>query len=156
MVRDCDQLNRIFFTMQRFRSRYMLPLALALCSALFLLPDLTWALTPAQISQLATELNTDPAGLGYSPLVAAGRDAELVDALNQVRPGGAFQVDRERVPTWAIFGSIDAAEFLALTSIQLQQLTTILNAGEGDLSNATIRDILGWCGAGHRRGGLSS
>ena len=134
--------------MQRFRSRYMLPLALALCSALFLLPDLTWALTPAQISQLATELNTDPAGLGYSPLVAAGRDAALVDALNQVRPGGAFQVDRERVPTWAIFGSIDAAEFLALTATQREQLLVLLNAGQVDLSNANIRNILVCCGAG--------
>ena|ERR1051325_9099247 len=132
-------VNVLFF----FLKRWLFAVILA-----FLLPTLTWALTPAQISQLATELNTDPAGLGYSPLVAAGRDAALVDALNQVRPGGAFQVDRERVPTYAIFASVDAAEFLALTSIQLQQLTTILNAGQVDLSNANIRNILVCCGAG--------
>jgi hypothetical protein len=127
---------------------FLLPIRGFILLIFLLLPTLTYALTPAQISQLATELNTDPAGLGYSPLVAAGRDAALVDALNQVRPGGAYAVDRERVPTYAIFAAVDAAEFLALTSTQLQQLTTILNAGQVDLSNANIRNILVCCGAG--------
>ena len=50
---------------------------------------------------LRAELTQDPAGLGYAPLVAAGDDVAVADALNAVRQGIQVPclVERHRVKT---------------------------------------------------------
>jgi hypothetical protein len=43
---------------------------------------------------LATELNTDPANVGYAPFVETGRDKDIVSLLNQVQSGAAYFVSK--------------------------------------------------------------
>jgi hypothetical protein len=43
---------------------------------------------------LATELNTDPANVGYAPYIAVGNDKGLVSLLNQVQEGQAYFISK--------------------------------------------------------------
>jgi hypothetical protein len=73
------------------------------------------------------------------PAYAGLGDSAIAAALNA--PG--VNVDREVIPTRLIVESIDAAELAALTAIQLQRLTLIVNAGSISTKSANVRAILG-------------
>lgn len=91
---------------------------------LFLWPALGWSFTSAD---LASELNNDPAGLGYSPLLLAGNDAALVAALNQVRAGAPYLVSK---------GTVSRDSFLGTWSDVIDNIRTI--------SDTTIHDRWTW------------
>ena len=97
----------------------------------------------ANVAALKAELVTDPAVLGYGTSLTVGDHGTPAKLLCQVRAGAAFLVDRELVPTYMLFSAVDAAEFATLTALQLSQLSTILSAGQVDLSKVNIRTMLG-------------
>ena len=53
---------------------------------------------PVDLTALRTEIESDPQGLGYAPLMARGSDADVADLLNAPRPGAAYVVFRPDVP----------------------------------------------------------
>lgn len=96
-----------------------------------------------QVAALKAELTNDPSALGYAASLTDGDHGTPTTLLNQVRAGAPYQVDRETVPTYILFASVDATEFAALTQLQLLQLSAILSAQQVDLSKASIRTMLG-------------
>ena len=97
----------------------------------------------ANVAALKAELVTDPSALGYGTSFTVGDHGTPAKLLCQIRAGAAFLVDRELVPTFLLFSAVDATEFAALTALQLSQLSTILSAGQVDLSKTNIRTMLG-------------
>jgi len=100
-------------------------------------------------SDLKTELQTNPANLADSQsvslqnLFAAGKDADVLTVMNQVRSGATYQVDPAPVAVADLKATVlDPAEYLALSDHQLAQLNTILGTTTVDLSKANIRAIL--------------
>lgn len=74
-------------------------------------------------SQLFTELSTDPQSLGYAaayggPITAGsgGNDAAVTDALNLVRSGVAYQLNKGVVATTLLLQQMVKADLIALLS----------------------------------------
>lgn len=61
------------------------------------------ATTTFTMSALASEFQIDPLSLGYAPLITAGDQNGLADAVNVKRPGGAYQVDHDPVTAEEVF-----------------------------------------------------
>jgi hypothetical protein len=89
---------------------------------------------------LKTELTTDPAAMGYAPMVAKGDDAGPVTLLNAPAGSAFFRSD---VTIHDIVGAVAPADFAALAALQIAKLQ-LLFAGVStiDLSLATNRTIL--------------
>jgi hypothetical protein len=75
-------------------------------------------LTPAQLTQLRTEINTDPNGRGYAPLRTAMNDAGLATALNLPRTGAnggpAITFRRANIASSEILNAVVVADYPAL------------------------------------------
>ena len=56
---------------------------------------------PIDHVKLRTELQTDPAALGYAPLVAAGSDGAVADLLNRANRSGRRPVSVRDLLRWA-------------------------------------------------------
>jgi hypothetical protein len=100
-------------------------------------------------AQLYTEVSTDPATLAYAtaygqPVIlgSKGNDQALLDALNLVRQGAPFQIQRTLMPAYEIAALMNPAEFNALTDIKQQQLVSIFAPLQVDVSSQNMRDIL--------------
>src|SRR5262245_51286210 len=92
------------------------------------------------IQALHDELFTDPAGLDYD--TGGGDENALADALNMVRQGGCYQVDRDPVTTTQIFSLIDPDDYTALTTTQLAQLQTVFTLETVNLAVDNVRNNL--------------
>jgi hypothetical protein len=92
---------------------------------------------PIDYALLATEINTDPQGLGYAARRALGDDAGIAGLLNQVRSG--IQVGSGVVPAYAVFRAIVRADFAALTAADRQLIQMILSMGQVDLTDPNTR-----------------
>jgi hypothetical protein len=86
---------------------------------------------------LKNELLTDPAGLGYAPLVNSGNDAGIAAALNATRQGIAVNVGV--VPAYAVFEAIVPGEWAALSAQEKQRIQTILSMGQVDTTGGNTR-----------------
>src|SRR5512145_415927 len=75
-------------------------------------------------SQLKTELQTDPLGLGYAAPLAAGNHAAVADLLNEVRP--TIQIQRDLVPVWEVFDAIVPSEWGSLSTTERTRIQIIL------------------------------
>jgi hypothetical protein len=92
---------------------------------------------PLTTAALATELNTDPTGQVYAPLIASGNDAGLVAKLNALT---AINVFRNDIASTEIVGAIAAADWTALTTVQCLKLSLLINpATRLDATNANTR-----------------
>jgi|SRR6266853_6055522 len=92
---------------------------------------------------LKSELLNDPSGLGYSTFInptSARDNITLATILNTRR--ATIQVSRESIPTMRLFSNINATDFLALTTLQLQELQVILTQPFIDLNDTSVRSIL--------------
>ncbi len=87
-------------------------------------------------SQLKTEIQTDPAALGYAPFIASGSDNAIADLLNAV---GAFSINRTRIPAVEVVNAIVPTEWTALTADEKNRISFIVSAGEVDASAANTR-----------------
>lgn len=97
---------------------------------------------PIDYAALKTELQNDPAALGYAALITAGNDQGLADALNLVRNGVPYQINREPIATALFITKMDSAEFAALTQPQLLRLNTMLIGGAVDINDANTQTSL--------------
>lgn len=94
-------------------------------------------------TSLASEIQADPAALGYAALVAAGDDASIVAALNLRRAGASFQVFRNDISQADIVGCIASADFKAATALQIAKLQFLFPPGVLlDASSANTRQII--------------
>ena len=89
------------------------------------------------LTVLKAELLADPAGLGYAPLLAAGQDGTLADALNLVRDG--IDINRGVIPAYEIVNATTPAEWAALRAAEKQRYQTLTGAGQVDSANANVR-----------------
>lgn len=83
---------------------------------------------------LKTEIQTDPAALGYQSSVTAKNDQGIADLINTVRNGATFQVNREPVTVAQFIAKIDPAEFSALTQLQVSRLQALFSGGTLDIN----------------------
>ncbi len=98
---------------------------------------------PLTLLQLKNELLNDPTGQGYATFIqpiTARDNITLAVMLNAQRVN--IQLTREPVSTMLLFSSINATDFINLTSLQLQELQVVLTMPRVDLSDASVRNIL--------------
>ena len=90
-------------------------------------------LTPAQIALLATELTTDPQGLGYAPYIAAANLPPLLRVLAWVRDGATPQPDNGIIGrSGAITGATNASPIvLTSTGHGLSSSDSVVVSGVG-------------------------
>jgi hypothetical protein len=102
-------------------------------------------------TELFNELATDPAvpPLGYAaaygkPITtdSIGNDQAVLDMINLIRQGAAYQIQRTLMPAYEIAALMNPAEFNALTGGKQQQLVSIFAALQVDVSSQSMRDIL--------------
>ena len=86
---------------------------------------------------LKSELENDPASLGYAAYWAAGTDWKLAELLNAVNQ--TIDIDRTLIPAHEIISATTAADFAALSTAEKQRYQIITGAGEVDASNANVR-----------------
>jgi len=77
---------------------------------------------PITPTALASELNTDPAGLGYAPLIAQGNDAGCAAKLNTATATLGFRND---IAASEVIDAIPSADFATLTALQLAKLQAL-------------------------------
>lgn len=92
------------------------------------------------LTALRTELQTDPAGLGYANAVAGSDYAGLVALLNLERP--AVRVNRSLVPAHEFVNALAPGEYVALTQAQRDYLVLVAAAGQVQLGGGGVRVAL--------------
>lgn len=99
--------------------------------------------TPGTFSTnaLKSELQSDPAGMGYASFVAKAQDQAVADLLNSLTSPGATAVWRNDVKVSEIINQIVAADFAGLTQLQVLQLILILTTGILDATQTQLRTI---------------
>lgn len=83
------------------------------------------------IAALKADLSTDPAGLGYAPLIASGDDVGLARLLNDPARGGP--IARRWISAAELQGALDAAEFAAMSATDAAKWQCILLATQDRL-----------------------
>jgi len=122
-----------------------------LCVMMVLLCVSTSAFAECTSTELFNELATDPAvpPLGYAaaygkPITtnSIGNDQAVLDMINLIRQGTAYQIQRVLMPAYEIAALMNPAEFNALTGGKQQQRVSIFAALQVDVSSQNMRDIL--------------
>jgi 2-keto-3-deoxy-6-phosphogluconate aldolase len=93
------------------------------------------------IGALASEVQQDPAAIGYGSVVHADDCARVAAAINLTRAGGAFSVIAPSLAATAIQACLDPTEFATLSATQLSQLTVLLSGGVVNTSSPNVRAI---------------
>lgn|GEM_PF-6768894 len=95
-------------------------------------------LTPAQLTTLATEINTDPRAVGYTP--ASKTNKQIADLLNTQGAGTTpTKVNAGIVSVQVLLNSLVGTEVLALSAAASQALLIYFSGGSLDTSNANVR-----------------
>src|SRR5437588_12345299 len=92
-------------------------------------------------TNLANEINGDPLALGYVTPKVNGNDQALATLLNSLTGPGAASVFRSDIQAKEIINAIVAADFAALTALQLQKLQVMTAQGVLDATVANVRTI---------------
>ena len=98
-------------------------------------------------SSLKTEINSDPAGLGYAPFISSGNYGGAAAILNTIRSGVAadgknYSIHRDDVLPAEVIDAISATDFAALTTLQSQQLQLLLGMRSIDCTRNNLRTNL--------------
>jgi len=96
------------------------------------------ALTTAQRTALATEINTDPKALGYSP--GTKTNAQITTIINTAG-ASSETIDSGVVQGHQIVGAIVQADYALLSAAQVSQLTIWLSPPFVDTSSANVRAV---------------
>lgn len=111
------------------------------------------ALGTCTSAQLFTELSTDPQTLGYATAYgkaitagSVGNDAAVLDALNLVRAGGTYQLNKGVVATNLLLKEMDIADLTALLSgtppkmpiLQLYMTQPTLDTADAEIQAAFL------------------
>lgn len=89
------------------------------------------------LASLASEITTDPQAIGY----AGKTDQAVADLLNRTSGTGTASVFRNDIKPAEIVAAIVAADFAALTAVQLAKLQLMLLPGILDATVANTRTI---------------
>lgn len=100
-------------------------------------------LTETQITQLTTELQTDPSALGYAALIASGDDRTLAAMLNEIRP--AISIDRATITGNEFLDAVVQSDYNALAANSdgrpwVKALAAMITI---NIKSANIRTIVG-------------
>ena len=95
---------------------------------------------PVSVSELRTELTTDPTGLGYAAQIAVGNDAQLAEMVNQVRT--TITVFRNDVQSWELLASTVKADWDALAAGDKDLYQALIAAGRLDATRASLRNLI--------------
>ena len=95
---------------------------------------------PVSVSELRTELTTDPTGLGYAAQIAVGNDAQLAELVNQVRP--TITVFRNDVQSWELLASTIKADWDALAAGDKDLYQALIAAGRLDATSSSLRNLI--------------
>ena len=90
--------------------------------------------------ELHDEITTDPKGLGYGALLAAGDDEGVATLLNSTYAGVGI-VYRPNLPAHEILGSLVAAEVAGWTQVKWVAFTALISTGTVDATNPNIRAL---------------
>jgi len=93
---------------------------------------------PFSLAALKTEIQTDPASLGYGAVVHADDCARVATKINTIGAGGAFAVLLPSITALAFQTCLDATEFTSLTALNLSQLGMLLSGGSGKLATGVV------------------
>lgn len=85
------------------------------------------------ISELKTEITTDPVGLGY----AGKTDKEVADTMNLVRD--TITIDVDRVSNEGLLAAVVGSEFMALTAEKQRGWLAIMALDNVPVRNTNIR-----------------
>ncbi len=97
---------------------------------------------PFTIPQLLTELQTDPAALGYAAKVNVGADGDLAGLINAIGATAAFNKFRNDITIHDVNDSIVPADFAALTSLQIDKIRLVFTGTDRiDANSANTRAI---------------
>lgn len=94
------------------------------------------------LAALKSEIENDPQGLGYAPLMARGSDADVAVLLNTKRAGANYAVFRPDVPLKDVIEAMTSADFTALTAVQASRLQLLFYGGYADMTRANTRRIM--------------
>lgn len=98
-------------------------------------------LSDAQLTQLRTEITTDPTSLGYASPLAAGNHAQVATLLNQ--PRGAISVEKVYVTSRDLIATLVPGEYTALTQAQRDYLALLPALGTVDIrTGSSLRNAL--------------
>ncbi len=131
------------------QERTVFMIALVVCLCFLLWPGLV--LAECTNDALFTELSTDPSTppLNYAAAYGApitkdsiGSDIHVLEAINLVRQGAAYEIQKTIMYAYELAAVFNPAEYLALTQIKFQALSTLLSSVQVDVSSQNIRDIL--------------
>lgn len=89
------------------------------------------------LAALATEINTDPQGYGYS----LTDNALTRDLLNELRV--AIRIDREVIPAYEVIDALNPGEWESATAQEKQRIALIVSAGEVNVQSANTRAAFG-------------
>lgn len=97
--------------------------------------------SPFTLAALASEIANDPLSLGY----AGKTDPQVAALLNLASGAGSAAGFKNSIPLQQVAQAIVPADLLALTSLQLQQLSFIMefSGGSFDASNANTQTLFG-------------
>lgn len=99
------------------------------------------ALTNANV---VTFIKTDPLHVGFAAILSSnpGQDAPLIAAANNAGGPGSGTVAGDPITAQELLDLVDGGEFNTMTGPQLQQLTTIMSAGNVDMGSAASQSKL--------------
>lgn len=109
---------------------------------LLLLPS--WALGVCSDAALTSEFQQDPAALGYAPLIQAGNDQGVMEAINLVRSGAAYQLNRGVVATQLLLQEMVLADLTALlggTPPKMPLLQLYLGVPQLDTADPDVQGV---------------
>lgn len=95
-------------------------------------------LTAAQLTVLATELNTDPKALGF-----AGKNNAQCAAILNTAGASSETINPGTLPTWQVTAAIVGTEWTALSQANKDLLAFYLNQGTIDTTSANVRTAIG-------------
>lgn len=103
---------------------------------------------PFSSAAMRTELQTDPAGIGYAAFLQSGNDSGLLAACNLIRSGTpadgkTYTTFRNDIKVSEVIAALDPTEYAAVTDLQLQKLMFIATPGVIDATLTNIRSIIG-------------
>lgn len=96
---------------------------------------------PVDYAALKNEIDTDPATIGYAPLVTSGDDVGIANLLNQVRAGTS--ITKAFIPLEDVLAAIVKTEFDSLTSAQKTVVDQFIRGTRIKSGDANMRATLG-------------
>lgn len=102
------------------------------------------ATVPVTDANVVTFIKTDPRNVGFAAILTAdpGQDQPLIDAANNASGPGSGTVAGDAITSQALFDLVDAAEYAAMTSPQLQSLQNFLTLQNVDMGSVATQQKL--------------